>query len=466
MNGKGAATQSSTRSDRWVRIWLGVGVACAVLLLGNSVYDYFFVARILSVQQVRRQVTQHIASFERDLHENRNGEASQIKLLTDEMNTGTPQPLWIILRDMDGNVLGQSGTPEREVFTHDQEVSHFRNREGLFDVIPTRSGDAVVEVFPLHVGGPRPPEGAAPLRHGGPFVAAEVAVPFISADAATLWPIRRNLAINIAAALALLLTVALTAWGFRSYVRGRQLEEQVEIARQLQANLLPRNIQPAQAVQVAVEYQPAQEVGGDFYDSFQTEHGFALVIGDVSGKGIPAALLMGVIHGAVRSSAWTDSRASHEGETSKLNHLLCERASLERFASMFWCYSDPEHRSVHYVNAGHCAPFLIGQRNGQTDIRRLDQGGPVLGVLASADYTQGCAEIQPGDAIFLYSDGLVEATNAAGEEFGEARMATLLSQSAHETPEKIRDAILASVQNFLGEVPAHDDLTCVVAKFG
>lgn len=145
--------------------------------------------------------------------------------------------------------------------------------------------------------------------------------------------------------------------GFRSYVRGKQLEQQVEIARQVQANLLPGNTQPVRGVEVAVEYQPAQEVGDDFYDTFDTGQGLALVIGDASGKGIPAALRMGVIHGAVGSSAWTDSRTSHERETAELNRLLCERLSGDRFASMFWSYRDADHSAVHYVNAG-CASIL------------------------------------------------------------------------------------------------------------
>jgi sigma-B regulation protein RsbU (phosphoserine phosphatase) len=215
-----------------------------------------------------------------------------------------------------------------------------------------------------------------------------------------------------------------------------------------------------------VEYEPADEVTGDFYDTFRTEQGLALVIGDVSGKGIPAALLMGVIHGAVRSSAWTASPASHERGTAELNRLLCERTSGERFASMFWSYCDVRNGSMHYVNAGHSVPMLIGVRNGKVETKKLDVGGPVLGLLPSAAYMQGQVEIRLGDVIVLYSDGLVEATNAPGDEFGESRLSELISRSLAETAESIRDSILASVRGFLGGSHAHDDLTCVVAKFG
>ena len=469
MNGNGVpGEQSSIQSYRWVRIWLGVGVLCALLLLGNSIRDYFFVSRILSIQQLRRQVTQRIAAFEHNLRETWTPGTSRLKLLTDEIAAGPQHPVWIVLRDGDGQVIEQSGTQVRQLFTHQQEADHFREREPLFDTIQTSQGEVVVEVFPVRAGFPRPTVGTvtSPPPRGGPFFAVEVAMLLSSADAANLWPIRRNLVINIASALALLLTVGLTARGFRSYVKGKQLEQQVEVARQVQANLLPRQTLATGNVDVAVEYQPAQEVGGDFYDTFNTESGWALVIGDVSGKGIPAALLMGVIHGAVRSCRWTDSRESHQEKTAELNRLLCERASRDRFASMFWSYCDPDRKAVHYVNAGHCAPVLVGLRKGQSEIRRLDAGGPVLGVLPEAAYTQGCAEIQPGDVMVLYSDGLVEATNKSGEEFGERRLVGLVSKSSGETPERIRNSILAGLRDFLQSATAQDDLTVVVAKFG
>jgi Stage II sporulation protein E (SpoIIE) len=287
-------------------------------------------------------------------------------------------PLWIVLRDPDGKVLEQTGSPPRQVFTRDQETSHFRSRESLFDVIPAGHGQAVVEVFPVFAGSPEPGEDGGGTG-GRPFViTTEVAMPLGAADPRTLWPIWRNLMINIAAAIALLLTAGLTAWGFGSYVRGQQLQQQVEIARQVQANLLPRSTEVGGGVQVAVEYQPADEVGGDFYDTFCTERGPALIVGDVSGKGIPAALLMGVIHGAVRSSRWTESSASHEHETLELNRLLCERASGEQFASLFWSYCDRGESAVHYVNAGHWAPVLMRLRNGKVDVNRLDVGGRYL----------------------------------------------------------------------------------------
>src|SRR5215467_1714909 len=136
MSSTGLSEKNSARSYTWVRVWLGMGVLLALLLLANSLRDYFFVARLLSTQLLRRQVTQRVAAFANDLRENWTPGESRLKLLKEEMATGSQQPLWIVLRDPDGHVLEQSGTPERQVFTHDQETSHFRNREPLFDVIP------------------------------------------------------------------------------------------------------------------------------------------------------------------------------------------------------------------------------------------------------------------------------------------------------------------------------------------
>ena len=137
----------------------------------------------------------------------------------------------------------------------------------------------------------------------------EIAAPLVVRDASVIWPIRRNLAINCSGALALLATVVIASLGFRSYARGRRLELQLEIARQVQAELLPSSRAEAwDPVRLATVYRPAEQVSGDFYDVFRSGDGrIAVVIGDVSGKGVPAALVMGVIHGAVRSSAWSES---------------------------------------------------------------------------------------------------------------------------------------------------------------
>jgi hypothetical protein len=144
-----------------------------------------------------------------------------------------------------------------------------------------------------------------------------------SGDPSILLQQKWNLFINSSGAFALLLTVVIAGLGLRSYVNGRLLEQQMEIARAVQSKLLPSQLVEFAKVRLATEYRPAEQVGGDFYDVFGTGgDGIALVMGDVSGKGVPAALLMGVIHGAVRSTSWTESAAWHERESARLNRLL------------------------------------------------------------------------------------------------------------------------------------------------
>jgi sigma-B regulation protein RsbU (phosphoserine phosphatase) len=132
---------------------------------------------------------------------------------------------------------------------------------------------------------------------------------------------------------------------------------------------------------------------------------------------------------------------------------------------MFWCYYEPLTRRLCYVNAGHHPPLLVGERAHGIEIARLEAGGPVLGVLPAARYEQARCDVRPGDRLVLYSDGLIEATNPAGEEYGESRLREFLGTADAGSPDEIRDAILASAGAFLGAAPPRDDLTLVVAKF-
>jgi sigma-B regulation protein RsbU (phosphoserine phosphatase) len=238
----------------------------------------------------------------------------------------------------------------------------------------------------------------------------------------------------------------------------------LEIAREVQAALLPSSSESCEPVSLATVYRPAEQVSGDFFDVFRTDEGrIAILLGDVSGKGVPAALVMGVIHGAVRSSGWTASPSAHERESGRLNLLLCE-SEAPQYASMVWCYYDAPARRLSYVNAGHHPPLLIGGRGSGPEITSLDSGGPVLGLLPTAQYEQSECEVRPGDVLVLYSDGLVEATGPAGEEYGTDRVRQSLVAAGAGSPEEIRDAIVASATAFAGSAPFLDDLTLVVAK--
>jgi sigma-B regulation protein RsbU (phosphoserine phosphatase) len=253
---------------------------------------------------------------------------------------------------------------------------------------------------------------------------------------------------------------------FPNYVRGKQLEQQTELARQVQTDLLPPPNLSFENLDFAAECVPAWQVGGDFYDVFTTPEGrIAIVLGDVSGKGLPASVVAGLLLGAIRSSPWPQGSAAHEAASAQLSELLRTRTAVERFASLFWCYYEPDSRELRYVNAGHLPPMVVGRNShGAVEVRRLEDGGPVLGVLPDPVYRQGSAAITDGSLLVLYSDGVVEATNASDEQFGEERLRSILSQNADRPSAEIRDQILDQVQRFLGKQRAQDDLTLVVAR--
>jgi hypothetical protein len=456
---------SRTRSGRiyrWVTAWLSLSALIALLLLANSIRDYFFVARLIATQQVRHQMSQRAATLERQLRQDPTTRASAVKSL---MEAGG-HSVWIELRGPDGKVLEHAGGPSQRLFSDDEARTHSRNHEPLYKVVTAPSDNVVVEVFPIRA--PVNPLPARPPVQAGPPspMMLEMAMPLSDVDQSNFWPIRRNLFINCSGALALLATVVIAGLGFRSYAHGKHLEEQLEIARQVQSELLPPLTEKYVGVHLATEYTPAEQVGGDFYDVFQVKDtGTALVMGDVSGKGVPAALLMGVIHGAVRSSLWFESPARHESESQELNRLLCERASGERYASMFWCHHDPTARSLSYVNAGHWPPLLARRNGSGVEISSLNVGGPVLGVVPEARYEQAKVEVSEGDILLMYSDGLVEAANSRGEEYGEGRLREVLATVTEKSADDIRRTILSSLAAFSGAAELRDDLTIVVAQF-
>jgi hypothetical protein len=452
----------SGRIYRWVTVWLSISAAIALLLLANSIRDYFVVSRIIATQQVRHEMGQRAAGLERQLRQDPTSRAPAIAALMEASH-----PVWTELRGPDGNVLEHAGAPSQRQFSDGEFRKHARNHEPLYKVVTIANGDVVVEIFPIRA----PVNPGPPIHtetHTGPPtpMMLELAMPLSDVDQSNFWPIRRNLFINCLGALALLVTVVVAGFGFRSYAHGKHLDEQLEIARQVQSELLPPMTRKYVGVDLATEYTPAEQVGGDFYDVFQVKNeGTALVMGDVSGKGVPAALLMGVIHGAVRSSLWFESPSLHESESQELNRLLCESASRERYASMFWCYHDPAVRSLSYVNAGHCPPLLVHKNGSGVEISSLHVGGPVLGMLPDARYEHAQVEVSAGDFLVMYSDGLVEAANSHGEEYGEDRLREVLATVIEKSADAIRGAILNSLAAFSGATDLRDDLTIVVAHF-
>jgi sigma-B regulation protein RsbU (phosphoserine phosphatase) len=246
-----------------------------------------------------------------------------------------------------------------------------------------------------------------------------------------------------------------------SYLKGRELENQLSLARQVQRDLLPENCPECSDFDFAAECIPAWQVGGDYYDMFRTPEGqLAMTLGDVSGKGLPAALVMSLVNGAIRTStrSWSEQNLGSLAE--ELNRLLLLRTSPERFLTLFWAVCDPERNHLYYVNAGHLPPFLL--RGKTREMERLESGGPVLGILPGANYTQGETGFEAGDLLVLFSDGLVEATNDSQEEFGENRLIHVLQRSADNPIGQIKEQILKAVTEFSGAKVYSDDLTVLL----
>jgi phosphoserine phosphatase RsbU/P len=223
-------------------------------------------------------------------------------------------------------------------------------------------------------------------------------------------------------------------------------EREIEEARAIQLGFLPKDIPQIAGYEIAGAWQPARVVGGDYYDVL----GFGgdklgLCIADVAGKGMPAALLMSNLQAAVRGLA--SPALSPELLCERLNSLICRSIASDRFITLFYAQLDGESRQLRYANAGHNAP-IVAHRDGTHD--RLDQGGGVLGIFQSQHYVMGSHTLLPGDRVLLFTDGVAEACDPNGEEFGDARLISLLEENHDATADELQKTILDAVGGFCG----------------
>jgi len=239
----------------------------------------------------------------------------------------------------------------------------------------------------------------------------------------------------------------------------RQHGEEAEHAREIQQALMPRELPEIHRCRLAAECIPSRVVGGDYYDAIRlSESRAAVVIGDVSGKGMPAALLMSNLQAIVRAFAPT-GLAPHE-LCARANQLISANVAPGKYITFFYAVIDTADMRIEYCNAGHNPPVLH-HRNGVTET--LKEGGPVLGVLRDAAYSSSATDLAPGDCLILYTDGITEAVNAAGEEFGEDRLKALLDQR-YAGADEFRAQIVATVSQYSNGL-FHDDVTALVATF-
>lgn len=221
-------------------------------------------------------------------------------------------------------------------------------------------------------------------------------------------------------------------------------EREITEAWEIQKGLLPKEIPQIAGFEIASAWQPAHVVGGDYFDVLALgEESLGLCIADVAGKGLPAALLMANLQAGVRGLA--SPRIAPNALCSQLNTLIHRNIAGDRFITFFYAHLDGSTRRLAYTNAGHNAPFVL-HRDGSHD--RLREGGGVLGIFPHPNFSSVVAELAPGDRIVCYTDGLTEAMNAEGEEFGEPRLLRLLEENREQSAADLQKTILDTVAKF------------------
>ncbi len=234
-------------------------------------------------------------------------------------------------------------------------------------------------------------------------------------------------------------------------------ERELNLARDIQMSLLPARSLRFGPWEVLGRVVPARQVGGDAFDYFLMPGGrVALAIADVSGKGVPAALLMSNVQASLR--AFCDGRLAIPDAVRQVNQSVVRSAASGKFVTMFYGEFDPAAGILHYVNAGHNFPLL---RRGDGSLVELGEGGLPLGILDTADYAEGQVTIGAGDSLLLFSDGISEALDANKEEFGDERLRELWKKCGQSTPEQVIECVLQEVQNFRGRADQSDDMTLV-----
>jgi len=267
----------------------------------------------------------------------------------------------------------------------------------------------------------------------------------------------------------------------------QRLEGELAIAQEVQAQLFPRQVSELESLEVHGFCRPARTVSGDYYDFLTaSSHKLILAVGDISGKGISAALLMATIHSAVRAysveslpqmrepvavgavagagrmmAAWPEGIEVSPGALlGLLNHQLYESTPPEKYATLFLGIYDGRSHRLTYSNGGHLPPILIGTDGA---VRRLEAGGTVIGLFDNMTYDEGCVEMHPGEIFLAYSDGVTEPENEFGE-FGEERLIDLVSANRRLPLVQISQTVTAAVDDWIGDHEQPDDITLVLAR--
>ena len=240
----------------------------------------------------------------------------------------------------------------------------------------------------------------------------------------------------------------------------KKIEEELKIANDIQTRLLPKTNPQINGFDIASKSVPAKEVGGDYYDFIQIdENNIVICLGDISGKGMPAALLMANLQATLRGQALFTSSA---GEClTRANKLLYRSTDRQNYATLFYGILDSSNDTFRFSNAGHNPPILM---NSDKKVIRLTKGGTVLGFMEDFQFEEDSVNLKKGDTIIIYSDGIDEAFNIDDEEYGEENLLSIIKDVLSLDAEKIIENVFESVRFHVQDAPQSDDITIVVIK--
>jgi len=241
-----------------------------------------------------------------------------------------------------------------------------------------------------------------------------------------------------------------------------RINREIEIAREVQQRLFPQKLPEVAGFEFAGRCRAALGVGGDYYDLIQFEDGkLGVAIGDVSGKGISAALLMASLRASLRAMT-IDGSDDLAKTMHRINRLVYESSAVNRYATFFFAILDPSTLELQYVNAGHNPPMLVRGQPGE--VVRLEAGGTVVGLLPAVSYQSASVTMQPGDMLICFTDGISEAMDMAEEEWSEERMLEAVGQTPNATADEVLREVFRAADEFTGQAPQHDDMTLLIVR--
>jgi len=243
------------------------------------------------------------------------------------------------------------------------------------------------------------------------------------------------------------------------------IQSDLSVAREIQQGILPRSfklkVSDPGAVDIFASMEAAKDVGGDFYDFFPIDdHRIGFAIADVSGKGVPAAIFMAVSHTLIKATGIRDLASNECMET--VNNILCNESVGSMFVTVFYGVYDLTTGQVDYTNAGHNPPYIL-HADGSVEMLKNDCN-LVLGAVEDIKYTSQSLQLNPGDALVMYTDGVTEAENKAHDQFGESRLETELAALQGADSKQIVQTVLAKVREFAAGAPQSDDITQLVIR--